>query len=1312
MTSPLLRFSASLFLCAVGCACGSAQAQAQAESMAARARLNETRQVRLSGTVHALARAENDRGAVEDSFRAERMIVMLKRPAEWEAALQNFLRDAHSASAAGYHKWVSPEEFGARFGARDKDVQQVQAWLQAHGFAVTRLTKSKSYLEFSGTAAQVREALKTEIHQYEVDGKNYFSIASEVSVPEAIAPLIRGFAPLNTFPLTSFVHVMGRGTLSAARKGVTADFTTTKAASTIYPLAPEDFATQYNLGPLYQAGVDGTGKTIGIVGETNLDLARVDAFRKLFGLAGDNTQVVIDGEDPGVGLSPNVEGFLDVEVSGAVAPKATVNFYTGGGSHFQSGLVLGALRAIEDNQADVISVSYGECEQLLGPMGNMMWAGFWEQAAAQGQTVLVSSGDSGPTICPGLGVVNNGQVTYLGLNVNGLASTPWNVAVGGTDFYYADYATGGASAANLWNATNDANFGSLKAPLPEQPWDNSLGFNITPLGITNFSVPGAAGGGGASSCSQFTTIGPFPGPTAPCLSGYAKPTWQNAPGVPSDGVRDLPDVSLFAANGRNLTSYAICAEPTDCAAVTTGGPQVFLVGGTSASAPAMAGIMALVNQKYGRQGQANFTLYALARQQPSVFHDITTGTNDVLCDSNWQDCSTPVTGLPPIFILGGPISIESYGVYAAAPGYDLASGIGSVDASALVNNWSKITFLPTSTTLQISPASIVHGSPVSIATTVTAATGAVEPGGDVNISTNSPQPLVKGNELTLTGGTATASWNYFPGGTYNVTANYGGDGTFGTSSSAPSTLTVTPEPSTTSLILRYEYEDPTSQQLLFEGNVLNGGQVPFSSLFTFTAQPSGQTSQETGDATGTATFTDGTTSVTVPMNAQGVATWSPQTLALGSHSVSVSYSGDASYGASTTGPLALTVTKGIPVVSAVLEAQPISSVLSNGINQLQYLAGSNVVTHVKLGALNAFVPPTGNVTVTLGTMTQTVSVSPANYSNQGLSAANVTFANVPAGTYTLSATYAGDSNWNAASYASTTQDIFVTGTAGTTTTTLTATPTSVDSSGSVKFTVTVGSTVPQPSGIVELSTNGTIFAGIGLNSTSSSGALTNTGSATVLGTALPGGALQVIAIYRGSTGQLPSTSAPVVLNVNFSDFTMSTAAERVVVKSGQSFAVPLLLGGPNGGSATVSLACLPSTANFSCSLNPATQTLKGAGSAVMTVNAYILQAGTAVNLERGAWQNAWLTASGGFAFGFVLLLAMPRRKQFAGALLCLAVLAMGTFAAGCGGGGSPGGPPPPPPPVKLNAPVGTYSIVVTGVSGGVTHNSKVVVVVE
>jgi len=224
--------------------------------------------VRLSGTVHPLARAENDRGAVPDSFPANRMLVLLNPPAERQQALQQFLHDAHAKGSPAYHQWLTPEQFGARFGARDEDVQQVQSWLQSHGFAITRLTKSGRFLEFSGTAAQVREGLHAAIHQYEIEGKTYYSVASEVSVPQSIAPLLKGFAPLNTFPLTSYVHSAGTGTLSRTSNRVTPDFTTTNSSgATFYALSPEDFATQYNLTPLYQAGTNGAGATIGIIDE-------------------------------------------------------------------------------------------------------------------------------------------------------------------------------------------------------------------------------------------------------------------------------------------------------------------------------------------------------------------------------------------------------------------------------------------------------------------------------------------------------------------------------------------------------------------------------------------------------------------------------------------------------------------------------------------------------------------------------------------------------------------------------------------------------------------------------------------------------------------------------------------------------------------------------------------------------------------------------------------------------------------------------------------------------------------------------------
>jgi Pro-kumamolisin, activation domain/Bacterial Ig-like domain (group 3) len=1305
---PLTRIVVALFLCVVYSASSFAQSPAPAPALVAR---DEVPLTKLNGTVHPLARPENDRGSVADSFPASRMLVLLNPPADRQQALQHFLRDAHNPGSLSYHQWLTPEQFGAQFGASDEDLQQVQTWLQSHGFSINRVTKSRRALEFSGTAAQVREALHTPIHQYQVAGKTYYSIANEVSIPQSIAPLLKGFAPLNNFPLKSFVHTVGKATYSPATGHAKPQFTTTNpAGAPFYAIAPEDFATQYDVTPLYQAGTNGAGQTIGIIGEYNLDLTLTGAYRTLFGLSSDNTQVVIDGEDPGDSLSPlelilttSTEGYLDVEVSGAVAPKATVNYYIATGTQFQNLISLAAMRAIEDNQASVLAVTFGQCEQLLGPDGNQLWSSLWEQAAAQGQTVLVASGYEGPTSCGELASAN-GQITYLGLSVNGVASTPWDVAVGGTDFYYSDYATGGISATNDWNATNDGKFGSLKAPLQEQPWDEELGLNIPPnfagMGIGVAELPNLAGlatGGGPSSCSQFIVGPPYP---YVCTGGYAKPAWQNAPGVPADGVRDIPDISLLAAGGSNLSAYAICMEANDCSPINGAEPQITLAGGTSAATAAMAGTMALVNQKYGRQGQANFVLYALAQQQPSVFHDVTVGTNDTFC-------LQPVCPVMPPPNQG----IPSWGVYAAGPGYDLASGLGSFDVNALVSNWSKITFQPTSTTLTLSPASVVHGATVSVTATVKPASGTAIPTGAVAIETTAPTPTQQNSALTLASGTATANWSFFPGGTYQVTAQYGGDGSFAPSTSASSALTVTRESSNTSLLLQYEALGAPLH--VFIGTVPNGGSAPFGSAWFFTAQPTGQTSQSTGDASGTATFTDGATSVTLPLNAQGLAIWSPQTLALGSHSVSVSYSGDASYNPSTGGPLAFTVTQGTPLVICNLLATTASISIGPPLT-FTYQAGTTAVVRVLLQGYNFFVPPTGNVTVNFGPLTQTVAVTPALFANRTEAEVSVAFPNVAAGTYALTASYAGDSDWNAATSGSAASYTFANSTAAATTTALSLTPSSVDSSRAVTFTTTVTSTQAQlsgPSGQVALFANGYLFGLVNVQAASfNAGSTTATGTATLQASQIPSGALQVTGTYLGSTTYMPSTSAAVPLTVTLSDFTLSLGAPNATVASGQSASVPLLLGGPNGGSATLTLNCLPSAASFGCSVSPSSPTVKGATTASVTINAYSTAIVASASPDRAPAGRALLAASASFAFALALLVALPNRRTRRGLQLCCALLCVGTLIAGCGGGSSVINPPPPP--QKINTPPGTYSVVVTAASGAITHNVKFNVVVQ
>jgi hypothetical protein len=1233
------------------------------------------------------------------------MLLILKRSSDREAELQRFLREVHISGSTQYHHWLTPDEFGVRFGPADADTQTVVGWLQSHGFTVPRVTKSRNFIEFSGTAAQVREALHTQIHEYSVNGETRYSIAEEVAIPEALAPLIRGFAPLNNFPLDKYVHAVGPAAYSPSTRRVTPQFTTTVGTKTFYAVAPEDFATQYNLGPIYKTGIDGTGQTIGILGDANINLELVDAYRSLFHLPADNTQVVIDGEDPGPQLGPNIEGFLDVAVSGSVAPKATINLYIAGGTPFQSPLALAALRAIEDDQASILSASFGECEQLLGQSGNQFWSALWEQAAAQGQTVFVSSSDSGPSTCP-LGLISGEVVAHFGLNVNGLSSTPWNVSVGGTDFYYSDYASGAPSAATLWNQTNNSSLGSLTAPLQEQPWDNVFGFNAIPF-VGNFiSIPSPAGGGGASNCAQSNPPPTPPGPPV-CVSGYAKPGWQNAPGVPPDGVRDLPDVSLFAANGKNLSAYPICANAGDCAQVTTGEPQVFLVGGTSASSPAMAGIMALVNQKTGsRQGQADFVFYALARQMPSVFHDITIGTNNTLCETTSPDCNSPGPA--------GLSNIGSYGVCAAGPGYNLASGLGSVDGNALVNNWSEITFLPTTTTLQLSPSTVVHGSPVSVGVSVAPSSASSSiPSGDVNLATTAAVPLPQSGALSLANGSANVSVNFFPGGTYQVTAQYAGDGVFAGSSSSAATLTVTPEPSSTNLTLRYLYFDySTVPPTEHTGTVTNGGQVPFGSEWSFEAEPTGLNSGSRFDATGTVTFTDVQTSAQASVNSSGIAAWSPQLLTVGSHSVTASYSGDGSYNSSTSSPLSFTVVQGTPQLLAVPDA---TEVITNG-NPPSYQAGSALVVHVLLGSVNSIAPPTGNVTVTLGSQSHTLPLTANAYINQGLSTAFVTFPNVAQGVYMLSASYAGDANWNSTTYTYPTSLTFAPMNSIPTTTTLTLTPASVTSTGAVTFTVTVqanppgGTILAAPFGFVSLFANGTIFADVIVETPVPGNPLASSGVVVVPGSAIPGGALQIIANFGGDPPSLaPSISAPIALTVTPVDFSMSLGASRVVIPSGQSATVPILLGGPNGGSVALSLACTPSSSRIGCMVNP-TSSFSGNTSSTLTINAFV-PSSTAHLLPGEGISPGVLLASTSFISVFGILFVSSERKRWPVKWMGLAIVAvaLATFAIGCAGSSNSAAPPPP---TNVNTPPGSYTLLVTGTSSGVVHNAKMTVIIQ
>lgn len=1277
----------------------SLHAQAPAERLVIQP-IDDTKLVALDGNVHPLADPRYDHGAVPDAMPAQRIFLLLNRPPAREAALQQFLGDVHRRGSATYHDWITPEEFGKRFGPADEDIQRAEGWLQSKGFSIARVSKSKQLIEFSGTAGQLRDAFHTEIHQYGVDGETHYANASEISIPAALAPLVRGISPLNNFRAKPLLQTLGKASYSPTTKKTVPLWTLPSPISSgnFYAVAPEDFATQYDLAPLYQTGVNGAGQTIGIINVANIDVGLANAYRQLFNLSSNPPQVVVDGDDPGAN-GASTEAYLDVEVSGAVAPGATVLLYISSGSDLEDPLVVAAVRAVEDNQASVLSMSFGSCEQFLGTSGNQLWAGLWEEAAAQGQTVLVSSGDSGGAGC------DPGSLfpAQEGLAVNGYASTPWNVAVGGTDFFYSDYASGAPSAATLWNQTNDSNLGSLKAPLPEQVWDDALGLNVVNL------HPGAnddiAAGGGPSSCAVRSS-------SEECVSGYPKPNWQTGTGVPTDGVRDVPDVSLFAAVGSNLSAYAICAGAGECAPGTNNATEIFLVGGTSASSPAMAGIMALINQKYGRQGQADFTIYPLAQQKPAAFHDITLGSNNVNCLQGSLDCSLDANG----------DGLYTFQKYLAGPGYDLASGLGSVDANALVNNWNSITFLPTTTSLSLSSTTITHGTPITVTTSVATSSGSSTPAGGVAILTTSTSPQSQGQTvLTLKSGTASTSVDFFPGGYYNVLADYHGDGVFESSTSSPIALNVSPENSNINFSVVNDLQNTA---------ITNGGSIFYDVPLSLDVQPIGVSAaagKTNGNATGTATFKIDSITATVALNATGVASWSPPELSVGNHTASAMYSGDASFNASSASPVTFSVTKAGAQMRDWIETPSATSQL----DVVGVGTGGSLTVTVQAGpspgAPSGTAAPTGTVTVCLSitsgvcnspSYSQIAALSSPNGNNSQLSSATVTFTNLqptPAGEYALTYLYSGDANWESQGISSLTTIVVSSFPAlAPTTTNLSITPTSISGTELATFTITVtgaGTLAVAPTGFVLCYTKGIPIVSDTLVPPKSGTTSSVSFQLNPFWNFWNNGANPLTVVYEGDDNYQPSIGNTVNLTVsqNGGDFSFAPQIPQITLKPGSSGTVGLNMAPLTNFSSNVALTCAPSSSQISCSVNPTQLTVNGAATATLTITASANSASAQVPTDPARRANnklVWLGAGGGFLIVSVILAGLPNRRRRPGMLLTFSLL-VGLALAGCGSSGGQSGQHQPPPP---NASI--YSVLVNATAGGIVHNAKVIVVVQ
>jgi subtilase family serine protease len=670
--------------------------------------VDDSHRTTLTGNVRPEANAGNDRGLVSDGLSLPHMLLQLKRSAEQEQAAASNVASLYDATSPNYHHWLTAQQFGAQFGVDPADIAKVTAWLASHGFTVNQVYPNGMVIDFSGTAGQIRGAFRTEIHRLDVGGASHIANMTDPQVPAALAPVIEGVVSLHDFRPHPSVH---------ARP----DYTFKSGGYTYQTVVPGDLAVIYNLKPLFTAGLTGVGQTIVVIEDSNVySTADWTTFRSTFGLSsyssGSFTQVHPGSNcsNPGDVVDDDFEAIIDAEWASAAAPSAAIelascadtNTTFGGLIAFQN-LVNGA------NPPKIFSISYGECEAFNGASSNAAYNTAYQQAAGEGISVFVAAGDWGGAVCDA-GIGNETVATH-GIGVNAFASTPYNVAVGGTDFEDTYLGTN----STYWTSTNSSTYVSAKSYVPEIPWNDSCASTLTAKYSTGSTITyGSSGFCNSRSGREFLSIIAGSGGPSACATGkpsssgviggscagYAKPTWQSVLGNPADNVRDLPDISLFAADGLWGHYYVTCySNRRGGGAACTGSPANWAGGGgTSFASPIMAAIQALVNENQGSaQGLPNPVYYQLASAEFTasktnclssngasasasgcVFYDIAVGDMNIDC-SGKNNCYLP-SGNDGVL----STSNSSYApAFTAGTGWDFATGLGSVNAYNLVANW-------------------------------------------------------------------------------------------------------------------------------------------------------------------------------------------------------------------------------------------------------------------------------------------------------------------------------------------------------------------------------------------------------------------------------------------------------------------------------------------------------------------------------------------------------------------------------------------------------------------------------------------------
>lgn len=961
LRSALAHFRRAAILAATLALCAPLGALAQITPVRPRVtdRVNTSQLTALTGNTHPLARAQFDRGAAPADLPMNRIMLVLKRSPEQEAALQDLLVQQQTIASANFHKWLTPDQFGQQFGPADADIQAVTSWLASFGFQSIKVSRGRTVIEFSGTASQVESALHTPIHQYVVNGESHWANANEPQIPAALAPVISGVVSLHNF----------RAKPASARSG-------SKGTVTVAPgekpqvnlqggghaLGPADFNTIYNIGPT----MTGSGATIGVIADSNINVQDVADFRTLFGMSTANLpQIILNGPDPGVvpGSPAEGEAVLDATWSSAVAPAATVDLVVSEDTNSVQGTDLSAVYIVDNNLTDVMIESFSACEAFFS--GNAgFYSGLAEQAAAQGITFLVASGDGGPDSCDDPNV----PPATTPASVNILASSWYTMAVGGTMFNDT------ASPSTYWGSPG-TNGESAKSYIPENVWNESCT-------VVSSTCPGIglwSSGGGQSTI-------------------FAKPPWQTGvAGIPSANSRFLPDVALTAADH---DGYIVCMD----ASCNGSSKSFFIFSGTSASVQSFGGIMALVVQKVGRVGIANFTLYNLAHTQQ------TAGTS---CNgSNILPSAPPAGGCTFNDITSGNTNIPGETGFAAGTGYDEATGLGSVNVTNLVNNWSTAITRGTTTTLTLNggnPVNVTHGTAVPFAVTVAPASGTGTPTGDISLVANG---IVGGGAdfFTLNNGAVTSNTMFLPGGTYPLKAHYQGDGTFLGSDSAPTTITVSPEPSRTTLGIVVGLPCSLSSSVAYGSPYILSVAVSDTHSASTPCNP-----PEFGaPPTGGISLTDTVNNVTSPLdggsftlNSFGFFEDQPIQLLVGTHTIKATYVGDNSFTGSNS---TITVTVTQATTMTTVAAVPTTSTAGQSVTLTATVATqSNAVANLSQ-------EPTGFVQFFLGGANLGSPVAVVGSATSGglaQATATTSTSTLANGANSITAKYLGDANYAA-----------------------------------------------------------------------------------------------------------------------------------------------------------------------------------------------------------------------------------------------------------------------------------------------------------